>query len=108
MKILATISLALALAAPAFAQHEGHNADPNWGVKVPPDEEKVQAKIWKEVFDQITEIQNARAPGTRQSLNEQLAWMALNEATEARKAKDGAAFSAAIKRALTAIARVQR
>lgn len=101
-----SIALLIVLASPALAQH-AHNADPDWGVKVPVDEVKVQAKLWKDVFDQLTEIQNARVPGTRQGLQEHVGWMELNNASAARKAGNDAAFAAAIKRAEAAIARAR-
>jgi hypothetical protein len=94
------------LASPAFAQdHAGHNPDPDWGVKIPTDPEIVEAKVWKDVFDQLMEIQNARAPGSKKGLQEMVGWMALNEASIARQKKDSVAFLAAIKKANAAIAR---
>lgn len=96
----------LAFASPVFAQdHAGHNPDPDWGVKIPSDPEIVEAKVWKDVFDQLMEIQNARAPGSKKGLQEMVGWMALNEASIARQKKDSVAFIAAIKKANDAIAR---
>jgi len=107
MKFAAFALLALSVSSPCLAQasHESHNPDPNWGVKIPTDPEIVEAKVWKDVFDQLMEIQNSRKPGSNKGLQEMVGWMALNEASIARQKKDSVAFLTAIKKANAAIAR---
>lgn len=106
MKFVTLVLLSLFASSPCLAQAEHeHNPDPNWGVKIPADTEIVEAKVWKDVFDQLMEIQNSRAPGSKKGLQEMVGWMALNEASIARQKKDSVAFMAAINKANAAIAR---